>query len=110
MYEAAEIMGCNYYIHRMLLIATQGNAPLSRAFYVHVASASCCAQEHGEGDHTQCHPTSFSLKVLKNKKITFISSLFFLGHLNFLAESLHSIKLAEVSDANLMGNKRMKNY
>lgn len=50
---------------------------------------------------------SFSLKVLKNRKITFISSPFFLG--TSLAESLYSIKLAELSDANSMDNKRMKN-
>lgn len=44
----------------------------------------------------------------ENKKITLISSLIFLGHPNFVAECLQSIKPAELSAANLMDDKRIK--
>lgn len=51
-----------------------------------------------------CH----SWQVLKNKKITLIPSLIFLGHPNFVAECLQSIKAAELSAASSMDNKIIK--
>lgn len=97
----------------MLLIATQGNGPLPYVSFVYMLLL-CPAMHRNimKVCRASCHHdnlTSFSLKVLKNKTLTSISSLFFLGHLNFLAEFLHSIKLAELSDANSMDKKRIKN-
>lgn len=67
---------------------------------MHVAPA----QEHGEGAATHG-------QVLKNKEITLISSLIFLGHPNFVAECLQSIKPAELKAANkiIKPNRPSKN-
>lgn len=67
----------------MLFVATEGMS----------GQLPCPAQERGEGAATHG-------QVLKNKEITSISSLIFLGHPNFVAECLQSIKPAELNAAN----------